>query len=131
MLEKKLLFILSLINIMIAVLGVVLYFRMDRVPPVIRAEGAMLYTKTTTDAEVLSILSAVDETDGDVSNTLVIEKVLPHENENKVWITCGAKDKSNNVAKHTIAISCEEDFFVEEGQVFQLVAGEAKDMMDE
>lgn len=118
---------------MVLIIGVVvLGFKVDRQPPVITVEGSIVYTKDTSEQEILSNLCAVDEVDGDVSTTLVVEKIVPSEEKKIVWITCGAGDESGNISKITVQASCDDTFFEkkEEGnEVFQLVAGEAESMI--
>ena len=48
--------------------------------------------------ELLSGISASDETDGDVTGSLVIEKISETGN-GTVIVTYGARDRENNVAK--------------------------------
>lgn len=128
--EKKSLVILVLVNMIMMIVIAIGYLQTDDQPPTIHAEGSLVYTKETTKSEVLEILRAVDENDGDVSDTLVIEKVMPCKEKNLVWITCGAKDRSNNVTKHTIAVSCDASYFAEKEEMFRLVAGEAENMVE-
>lgn len=133
MMEKKSLVILAVLNIVLITAITIGYFQVDDQPPVITAEGALIYTKETQESEILSILQAVDKKDGDVSDTLVIEKIIPCAEKNLVWITCGAKDKSNNIVKHTIAVSCDDTYFAKEAEkeeIFRLVAGEAENMLE-
>lgn len=132
--EKKSLVILAVVNLVLVIAIAIGYFQADNQPPVVSAEGALLYTKETQKSDILAILKAVDKEDGDVSDTLVIEKIIPCAEKNLVWITCGAKDKSNNIVKHTIAVSCDDTYFAkqpEKEEIFQLVAGEAENMLED
>ena len=49
----------------------------------------------------MSGVKAIDEVDGDVSDTLVIENHSKISDDNKINVTYAAYDKSNNVAKVT------------------------------
>lgn len=73
----------------------------DSTPPVITIpDGAELIYQEGEDTDVLlEGVTAIDEKDGDVSDTLVIESILPMQNESKATVLYYAKDKSNNVAQ--------------------------------
>lgn len=73
----------------------------DKTPPVIHIpDGAELIYQEGEDTDILlEGVTAVDEKDGDVSDTLVVESILPMQNESKATVLYYAKDKSNNVAQ--------------------------------
>ena len=132
MFEKKVVAILFIINILLLCVLVIVHLRLDKKPPVITVNDTITYSKDTSEQEILSVIKAVDEVDGDVSGTLVIEKIVPNEGKKKAWVTCGAKDMSENISKYTFCISCDESVFddtEEAGDVFQLAVGEAENML--
>ena len=61
-------------------------------------ETELEYRDGMSDEELLEGVTATDETDGDVSGSLVVEKVSEAGNRT-VIVTYGAKDAANNVAK--------------------------------
>lgn len=96
---RKIVVILCTLNVILMALSVVLYLDEDRTAPVIHMEEAELeYRDGMSDEELLEGVTATDETDGDVTGSLVVEKVSEAGN-GTVIVTFGAKDGSNNVAK--------------------------------
>lgn len=73
----------------------------DNTPPVIKIpDGAELIYQEGEDTSILlEGVTAIDEKDGDVSDTLVVESVLPMQDESKATVLYYAKDRSNNVAQ--------------------------------
>ena len=96
---RKIVIILCMLDVILMALSVVLYLDEDRTAPVIHVEEVeMEYREGMTDEELLAGVTAADETDGDVTGSLVVEKVSEVGN-GTVIVTFGAKDKANNVAK--------------------------------
>ena len=61
-------------------------------------DTAIGYQDGMTDEELLSGVTATDETDGDVTGSLVVEKVS-EVGDGTVIVTFGARDRSNNLVK--------------------------------
>ena len=59
------------------------------------------YTADMTTNELLEGVTATDEKDGDVSDSLTVENVYPNERGDEVTVVYVAKDRSNNVTKVT------------------------------
>ena len=83
-----------------------IFFRMyqdtDLVPPVITIpEGEAVYEESMDKAELLKGVTAIDDVDGDVSDSLMVESVIPMDDEQTATVIYYAKDRSNNVAKAT------------------------------
>lgn len=132
MFEKNLVAILCIVNFLLLCVLVVVHLRLDKEAPVITVNDTITYSKDTSEQEILSVMQAVDQVDGDVSETLVIEKIVPNEESMSAWVTCGAVDSSGNIAKHTLRVPCDESVFAktdEEGDVFVLAVGEAENML--
>lgn len=132
MFEKRFLIILSIVNILVIGGLVVCYLGMDKEPPVITVNDMVTYSKDITEQEILSVIQAVDQKDGDVSETLIIEKIIRNEEKKTAWITFGARDESGNISKYTLCAPCDETVFEKveiEGEVFQLAVGEAENMI--
>lgn len=132
MLEKKIVILLAGINIF-ALAGILIWFLgADRKPPVITVEENRIYTKETTEEEILAGIRAWDEQDGDVSSSLKIEKIVFKETTGKVLVSCGAQDKSGNIKKYTFSMSGDETVFAErKAESFELAVGEAENMLDD
>lgn len=78
-----------------------LYVNQDRTAPVISfSNEEIVYTDGMDEEELLNGVSAYDEQDGDVSYSLLIEKVS-NTADGQVVVTYAAKDASNNVAKNS------------------------------
>lgn len=132
MAEKKWLIILGVINVL-AMAGIVFwYVNRDHTPPVITQREEIVYEEMMSDSELLRGAVAMDETDGDVSHTLVVEKITVNHNTGIAMITCGAMDTSGNIAKQSFRMEMKEaespigdSVSDPSGEVFTLEAGEA------
>jgi len=130
--QKKWLIVLGILNVL-AVAGIVFwYVNRDNTPPVITQENEIVYEETMSDSELLQGAVAIDETDGDVSHTLVVEKVTVNHNTGIAMVTCGAMDQAGNIAKQSFRMAmAESESSVEDSEgdraeeVFTLAVGEA------
>ena len=96
---RKIVAILCTLDVILMALSVVLYLDEDRTAPVIYMEDVeMDYREGMSDEELLAGVTATDETDGNVTGSLVVEKVSEVGN-GTVIVTYGARDAANNVAK--------------------------------
>lgn len=96
---RKIVAVLCTLDVILMAFGIAAYVGEDRTPPVIYMEETeQEYQKGMSDEELLSGITAVDETDGDVTASLVVEKISEIGN-GTVVVTFGAKDASGNVAK--------------------------------
>ena len=96
---RKIVAILCTLDVILMALSVVLYLDEDRMAPVIHMEEVeMEYRGGMSDEELLAGVTATDETDGDVTGGLVVEKVSEVGN-GTVIVTYGVKDASGNVGK--------------------------------
>lgn len=96
---RKIVAILCTLDVVLMALSVVLYLDEDRTAPVIYMEDVeMEYREGMSDEELLAGVTAMDETDGDVTGSLVVEKVSEVGN-GTVIVTYGVKDSSGNVGK--------------------------------
>lgn len=96
-------FVVALLIVLCAVLGGVFYWMSrddDKTAPVISFPDEILLYHEGEDQEVLlEGVTATDNVDGDVSDTLVVESVLPMKDGATAAVLYYAKDRSNNVAK--------------------------------
>lgn len=88
-----------------------LYTSADRKSPEITVDEnkSNLYHEDLTEEELLAGVKAVDEVDGDVSETLTVENVFHSEENDKVSVVFVAKDKSNNVTKQVYEMTTDPD----------------------
>lgn len=79
-----------------------LYMNLDRTAPVISFadEQRLVYTENMQEEELLQGVSAVDDIDGDVTDSVLIEKISDTADGN-VIVTYAVLDSSNNVRKRS------------------------------
>lgn len=84
---------------------VYLYFSEDKEPPIIQiSEDQITYTENESYEKLLKNVSAYDNQDGDVSDSLEVENIFPDENAETATVIFAAKDKHNNVSKQKCKI---------------------------
>lgn len=97
--------VVGLLLVLSIVLGAVLvrmHLNTDSVPPVITLPSEeAVYEEGMDKAELLAGVTAVDDVDGDVSDSLMVESVIPMDDGLTATVIYYAKDRSNNVAKAT------------------------------
>lgn len=72
----------------------------DKIPPVITfSANRLVYSENIEKDKLLESVSAMDDRDGDVTDTVVIEKLTKTSDGKGVIITYAARDHSNNFAK--------------------------------
>ena len=88
---------------MCALLGgtiVFLQMKEDKQPPTIQfQDNEVTYTDGDGYGNLLEGVTAWDDRDGDVTDTLVVESVYPENNGDKAIAVYVARDKSNNIRK--------------------------------
>ena len=95
---------LAIIFTFVSALAIVLCFLImdseDKVPPIITfSANAVVYTENMNRDMLLESVSAIDDKDGDVTDSIVIEKVTRTSDGNAVIVTYAARDHSNNFVK--------------------------------
>ena len=103
---KKLVAVVGAIDVVLLVVCLVLYLGKDRKGPEIffDEERQIEYTEGMDEALLLEGVTAVDEKDGDVSDSLLVEKVAGT-NGKEVIVTYVARDGANNVGKASRAFT--------------------------
>ncbi len=72
----------------------------DKVSPVISfSDELVLYREGEDTSLLLKGVTAEDDTDGDVSDTILVESILPMKNQTTATVMYYAKDKSNNIGQ--------------------------------
>ena len=90
--------------VLVGVLGF-FYLERDRNAPQILLENAdLVYQEGMSEEELLQGVTATDQEDGDVSSSLVIEKIVTDEEKGTVLITYGARDKAGNLVKTSTSL---------------------------
>lgn len=80
--------------------SVFVYLGRDRKGPVIQVPAEQIsYREGAETKELLKGVTAMDDRDGDVSDSLLVEKVLPSDDGSTAQVIYAAMDKSNNVTK--------------------------------
>ena len=100
--ESSLGIIIGILNIILFAVCVVLFLGKDQSGPVITLEECnYVYEEDLPEDILLQGVTAYDEEDGDVTASVVIEKVVTDRRNGIAMITYGASDASGNVAKAT------------------------------
>lgn len=82
--------------------GATVYLQLseDRTAPVIQVpEEQIVYNSLDPYEILLEQVTAADDVDGDVTDTLLVEKVYPSEDKTTATVIYVARDKSNNIGK--------------------------------
>ena len=99
MMEKKIVVILCALDAVLLAFSIFLFVSEDRTAPVISySEEGPVYREGMDDAELLEGVTASDNVDGDVTDSLLIEKISGT-GEGTVIVTYVARDEANNVEK--------------------------------
>ncbi|MCD8395975.1 MAG: DUF5011 domain-containing protein [Lachnospiraceae bacterium] len=93
---------------------VYLRFAEDRTAPEISYSDAIVYADGMTNEELLEGVTAIDDEDGDVSDTLTVERVVTNSDEAKATVIYVAKDSHNNIAKVTRVVDYDMEEETEE-----------------
>ena len=103
---KKIAAVVGAIDVMLLVICLVLYLGKDRKGPEIffNEENQIVYEDGMEEAQLLKGVTAIDEKDGDVSASLLVEKVAGT-NGKEVIVTYVARDSANNVGKASRAFA--------------------------
>ena len=85
-------------------------YQKDSTAPVISVTNeALVYMEGTDTAPLIAAVKATDSKDGDVSDSLKIEKLSPNDDGTKIKVQFVAKDKSNNISKLTVTFGYKID----------------------
>ncbi|MBO4898832.1 MAG: DUF5011 domain-containing protein [Lachnospiraceae bacterium] len=98
--DKWIITISIVISVLLIGLTVFLWIQSDRVAPRIEfSVNETVYTEGMDDAPLYEGVSATDSCDGDVSDRVVIEKIVENKDTGRVTVTYAVSDRSGNVAK--------------------------------
>ena len=92
--------ILTIANIILVVLCLVFFLQADKKEPEFEFhETETVYREGMDVAKLLEGITAYDDADGDISNRIVLEKIIENEKEDNVVVYYAVSDKTGNVAK--------------------------------
>ncbi len=98
--ERKLGIILLVLDV--ALVGTLTYFYLQKdlnAPRISIEASGLVYQQETTEEELLTGIRAMDAEDGEVTSTLVIEKIVEDPVKGIAVVTYGARDLSGNLTK--------------------------------
>ena len=92
--------IFTFLDVVLIVVCVLLYMRLDRISPEMAFQANdIVYTEQTGQAELLMGITAMDDCDGDVTQRIVIEKIVENREDESVVVFYAVSDKAGNVTK--------------------------------
>ncbi len=98
--KKPIIIVLLVVAVLLSVRGYLTLSKIDRSGPAIRVSNNVItYKEGDSYTTLLSDVSAIDEQDGDVSDTLMVEKVRSDDKKKQAVVTYAAIDKKNNLTK--------------------------------
>ena len=104
-----------ILSVLIIVASVYMYRGLDKIAPEFRFSALdVIYSEDTTENQLLQGIKAYDAKDGDVSDRIVIEKVVANEEAGTAVVYYAVSDFSGNVTKQSrffpAEFKSEEDF---------------------
>ncbi|WMC92242.1 hypothetical protein [Kineothrix sp. MB12-C1] len=98
--SKWIAIIFTIFNLILVIICGVVWFRTDRISPEFKFRlSELVYEEDTTEYELLEGITAIDNRDGDITDRIVIEKVIKSEKENSVVVFYAVSDAAGNVVK--------------------------------
>ncbi len=92
--------VFAVLNMILIVACVVLLLNKDKKPPVISfSENDLIYYSGIDNEKLLQGVTAVDAKDGDVSDRIVVEKIVQNKDENRAVVYYAVTDLDGNAAK--------------------------------
>lgn len=112
--------ILTVANLILAGFFIFMYLGMDRTAPEFRFQTSnYIYIRSKGESELLQNISAIDAVDGDVTDRIVLEKVVENKAESSIVVFYAVSDKAGNVAKisRVFPAQFEEDYIMTKEEV--------------
>lgn len=126
--ERSIGIILGTVNIVLLAVLFFFFSLRDRTAPEIYIEEISLIYRTGMEENILlEGVSAVDEEDGDISDSIVIEKIVTDPKNGTAVITYGVRDKAGNMAKASKKVEMEMEAVEDEAVVDENADSEAAD----
>lgn len=96
---KRINILLAILLAALIALNVFLFRAQDRKAPEITFSMTPVYYEGDDDSVLLTGITAVDNKDGDVSDSLIVDHIIDSDDGSSVTVYYSAKDSSNNVSK--------------------------------
>lgn len=92
--------LLGIANVMLLTGCIILYLRTDRIPPEITFGAAdIVYQEGMDESKLLEGAAAYDGRDGDISDRIVIEKIVENRTNSTAVVFYAVSDKAGNITK--------------------------------
>lgn len=97
---KKLVIVFTVLNVILLSGCIIVFCRQDRVSPVISfGENALIWSENMNQTRLLEGIFAMDQQDGDLSDRIVIEKILPDKEKKQIVVFYAVTDQAGNASK--------------------------------
>ncbi|MCR4904083.1 MAG: DUF5011 domain-containing protein [Butyrivibrio sp.] len=104
-----------ILSILLIVASIYMYREQDKVSPEFRFSALdMVYSEETTEYDLLQGIKAYDGVDGDISDRIVIEKVVVNNDAQTAVVYYAVSDLSGNVTKQSRVFPVDDTFAEEE-----------------
>ena len=98
--SKVLGIVLAIVNVIVIIVCVLMYMRMDRTEPKLEFHTVnIVYRQDMDITEFLTGVTAYDSVDGDITDRIVIEKITENPEEGSAVVFYAVSDKAGNVIK--------------------------------
>ena len=98
--------ILGILNIVLLIVCGVFFVGKDRnAPEILLPKGSIVYAEEAGTEVLFEGVVAMDEEDGDLTDSVVIEKIVANEEKETASITYGVADSAGNVGKVTCTVT--------------------------
>ena len=92
--------LLGIANVILLTGCIILYLRTDRISPGITFEAAdIVYQEGMDESKLLEGAAAYDGRDGDISDSIVIEKIVENRTNSTAVVFYAVSDKAGNITK--------------------------------
>ncbi|HBA69424.1 MAG TPA: hypothetical protein DCZ40_08725 [Lachnospiraceae bacterium] len=110
--ERVIGIVIAAVNAVLMIVCAALYLGMDRTEPRFEFQASnMIYREGMDISEFINGVSAYDDEDGDITDRIVVEKLIKNREENSVIVFYAVSDKAGNVVKSSREFSA---IFMEE-----------------
>lgn len=100
--------VLGILNIVLLVVCGVLFMGKDKnAPEIVLSKADFVYAAETKEEVLFEGVTAVDAEDGELTDLVVIEKIVTDEEKETATITYGVADRAGNVGKATCTVAME------------------------
>ncbi|WP_029233659.1 hypothetical protein [Butyrivibrio sp. VCB2006] len=104
---------------------IIAYGRSDRQAPEFRFSALnLIYDSTTEESDLIAGINAYDSRDGDITNRIVVEKVVLNRDAETAVVYYAVADYSGNVAKQSRVFPADIEDIDSDGEVDELIEDE-------